>query len=313
MTGATRGRRIAAFVAVATVGLLIATSPLASATTVMNAPYKGAWTNSASISHDGCGKAKQGAVAWSMSTGTGGIGLSSAIAPHCSNTFGGVGTYSSGNSWSRIEVAVKLKPLTTGYHSVNPVISLSWTEAVKVVNGSCLAKAQPYTYGTYYKSGANSYWYNTTGYSSYCDSSANVNPYANFWIDDVTSNTQIYPTSGSNYWYNNTYAYTQNSTGWYSNHNTYYINGNWSYYNYTYSNNYSYSTPTLSSSGAGTAVLSPYFNTTFASSDVYALVFYVQGYTYAQDQNWASGGSASASLNFGTLGNGVTLSKIVIA
>jgi hypothetical protein len=234
------------------------------------APYKGASTGYNSWSVSGCGKAKITSPA-TFNLKTGAGGFSgSAAAKTCGKSFGGVGGSGYGSTSSEVQVAVKL-PGHKGTTAVAATVALAWAGSNALVAGTCTTSA-------------------TASYSS-CYRSASVDLYGYAYVIDETNGTYSYATNyfpgAYNSSYNDTYCYS----------GTCY--------------QYSYGTP-----GSFTNSMSFTWNFTVKSmvkSHVYALWFYFAGYVYASASTYnavLTGASASASLNFATLGNGVTLTSV---
>lgn len=281
------GRRLAAAAvggSAALVAALMVLTPVAAASVGVGttiAPYKGfGVVPYNSWSQGGCGHAKVVKNAhFSLKTGTGGW-VDTASAKSCKAIFG---SSSQGYASGEIELEIPVH-VSSGSHSID----LNWTVTVNsmesiTLKGSCPSVTAP-----------------PSGYSyQYCSVYGDAYMYAYSYM---------YDTNGTFLGYGGFTSVVSNYTEVYN--DTYCYNGNCSSYNY--------STPMTSGSFAGSMmfdqVISP--SVSFKATHHYVIIDYIYGGAsagvYGYPKSGYVGSSAVASLNAGTLGNGVSLNFITI-
>lgn len=306
-SNSTRSGRILAFGGTGfalSVAMLMVLAPATGAASahpavVLIAPYKGT-ISSPNIYTDlqGCGTLKSVPAKWAPSTG--GVTTSVSAAAHtCGKSFGSVGANSYASASPGLSVAVPFKVGSNGNHSVAVSFSLS------VATTS--AYAAPFCkLGVNYAPAKGQYSY------GYCEAGADVYIQVSAQLADLNN--------GSYYAYNYSYAesyndsYTENYSDCYNYAGTptcYNSNGS-----HTYAGAYSYNAAgAMSASGSSTFTL--WTNgTMMVKGHHYAVVLslYIGCSVFAEKYNvigpWA--GSASGSVNMGTLGNGMVLKSVTI-
>lgn len=290
----------------ATVSLLMVLAPASAGAVhpayVLKAPYKGSVSTPNSYSYwAGCASAKSVTTKWAPLTGMV-TGSNSDKAVVCKKTLGGIGSSSYGSSGTGITIGIPFKVASTGNHSIGSAVSVTLAGSSALTTSGCPAKNVNYNPPLY------------TSSSAGCSDSTSLN--ANFYayVVDATNTS----------WYNSNYSYAQayNYTYW----------GNSTYcYNYgtpacsnttggsSYGAAYAYNAPGWTGfTWAGTTVFTMWTNgTNMVKTDKFVLVLNIglghsaSVYAYNLLAYWA--GSASASINMATLGNGATLSSITIS
>jgi hypothetical protein len=240
---------------------------------------------------------------WSFSLTTGKAAFTGSVsASTCGGSFAGVGGYGAASSSGGSEAAIKLS-LPNGNHAVNINVNASWSTAGSV-SGSGACPTRSYHYVN--PSNSSQYYYATYG-DCYASADAYLIGYA--YLMDVTNGTTVTPTNASYYGYYVLYGI--HSAQKY--HSIYY--GCQSGYGnssgrHCFSYNFSSSGPTTFSS-IGTALGFANFQGTFNHAHTYALLFFVSGALSAYTNGW-SNGKASATLNAGSYGTGITLTRILV-
>ena len=255
--------------------------------TVIVAPYHhAAQIDSNYVSSSGCIKAKETTKAhWKATTGLGKF-AGWAKGASCKGIFGTIGSGSYGSVGGQFEIALSIH-IGPGKTSVQAAWTIKAVGAMSLTtSGTCPSPAST-----------------SSGYSYVdCYLAAEVGVEADAWVVDLTNGSTFYSTTFF-FMYNDTYQ--QNYTYCYS--------------GTCYSYNYSYGT---SPGGfSGTFAYTSYSNGTYNAAHKYALLTYVDAFVYASLSNYAypgaSGpfptGTASASINMATLGNGATLTSVTIA
>jgi len=288
---------------VAAVALLMVLSPAAGAThpnSVLKAPYKGSVSSpNYGTNIYGCATAKTTVPKWSATTGIA-TGMGAATAKPCPKALGYTGTYSDGFANGGIGVAVPFLVSTSGSHSIGIMMTVTMAPSVTFTTPACPAKKVNYHPSIGASSGGS------------CSVGSFVELYVSASVQDLANSS----------WYGNySYAIALHSTGW-ENYTYCYNYGTATCYNHTgsYSSNYSY--------GYGVSGLSP---VNWSGATTFTMwgngTKMVTGHHYVVDfqvsttflasagaSNLAGPwlGSASGSLNWGTLGNGAKLDSITI-
>jgi len=255
---------------------------------VLTAPYKHtAQVDSNYQSSSGCAKGKLLKTAhWVAKTGIGKT-QAKATAAMCKGIFGALGTGGYGDASGEFEIAVPVH-MGPGATSVQAkwTITAAGTESI-AVSGACPAITVTTSYGYAYED---------------CYVSAEAYMFGYMYVYDLTNGSTFY---ASTYW-PGAFNYSDNST-----------------YEYCYSStcsssNYSYGG--LSGGFSGAMSNTWFINGTYNPADSYALIGYIYGaayasvsaYGYPAQPGGTFGGSASASFNMNTLGNGAVLNSITV-
>jgi len=287
--------------------LLMVLSPMSAGAsvhpaTVLKAPYKGT-TNSpgwyAGVTN--CGTTKGTAAKWIPTTGA--ITTTAATtAKTCGKNIGYVGGSSYANWGGQVQVAIPIKVLTTANHSIGATISITLASVQTLAHGLCPSKFIHYPPALYS--------YESAG----CGVSADVSVYVY---------TQLVDLSNSSWYHHNyTYASVYNDSYW-ENYSSCYNYGTPTCYNtsgnLSYHGGYGYNSPGAATCTlSGTCTFTQWTNSTapMPRTDRWAVVVYfsASAYSSAFYQNVAGPfvGSASASMNMATLGNGAKIASITI-
>jgi len=288
----------------AAVTLLMVLSPAAGAAVPLKvyAPaYKHTVSQSGtSVSQSGCGKAKATLAAWHALTGTV-TAADSSSAKTCGKSLGYVGGSSSGFAESSIEVAIPFAVGHGGNNSIGSSFTVNVASSQSFTASACPAKNVNYNPALYQYS----YGYCEAGvYTSFSVSAS---------VQDLNNNS----------WYahNYSYAYSFNESGW-ENYTDCYNYGTPSCSNTTgpfgYAYSYGYNDPGFSTFTLnGATSFSLWTNgTMMVKGHHYVLIvsLYVYGEAFADQANllgpWS--GSALATINMATLGNGATLNSLTV-
>jgi len=270
--------------------------------TVLKAPYKGTtsspnWYGSAT----NCGVAKGSAGKWVPTTG--GITASdSASAKTCGKNIGYVGGGSYAYWSAGVTIAIPIKILTTANHSIGVSFTLTVASAQSYSHGLCPTK------------------FITWPPAKYTYESAGCQTYADVYFDLGANLIDI--TNSSWYHHNYTYVDVYNDSYW-SNYSSCYNYGTPSCYNqsgnYSYHGAYSYNAPGATTcSLSGTCTFTMWTNSTapMPRTDRWMLEIYL--YTSADASASYSNvagpfvGSAAASVNMATLGNGAKVTSVTV-
>jgi hypothetical protein len=267
--------------------------------TVLKAPYKG--TTSSPNWYGGvtnCGVAKGSAGKWVPLTGAI-TGTDTSSAKTCGKNVGG----GSSGYWSAgVTVAIPIKILTTANHSIGISMSLAVTSASSYAHGLCPTKHITYPPALYS--------YESAG----CQAAAYLYLDLGAYLVDLTNSSW--------YHYNYTSLYAYNDSGW-SNYSSCYNYGTPSCYNssgnFSYHGAFGYNAPGAATCGlTGTCTFTLWSNSTapMPRTDRWAveIYFYSSADSYASYSNVAGPfvGSAAASINMATLGNGAKVTSVTI-
>lgn len=279
--------------AVAGVVLLVLISPLAE-----NAAAHGLAgavpTLSSYLWNTGCSSARAPNPTWSAAVGHGTFGARVASRT-CSPARGGASVSSVAYTGSSITLVEPLR-LPSGAGGVNVTWHITATSFTR-------AAVTSWTCPTSYANTSTNYgytWYNFTDTYQDCYVLSFVQLYGYSYLIDLTGNTTLYsPFYFDLYNLSGVQNYTSTYTGNYSNA---------SYWSYSYTLVWTPSNTSYGPSGRliGSSAPTWFLNGTFVRAHHYELVTYVGVYAYAVIAGFR--GSAAASLNAATLGNGIRTS-----
>jgi hypothetical protein len=271
---ALRSRIAAAFVVLAlfalAAGPAVGGGARGAAGVVLTAPYKGGVTPIENWATRACGKARI-IHAVSFQLATGVGGFSAATSSRtCGHPFGEQGRVSYGQVSGEFDIGLKI-PGRTGSTTIVANWTFTATGSAVIAPGVCTVSP--------------------TVSGSQCFQAAIASVAAIAWVDDLTNGSRTYSTNGwsglGNASYNDSFCY----------------NGT--------CRTYAYGTP---GSFSGSSSPSLWFNITgMKASHHYLLVLEVQALVIAENAAYntpITGGSAAASLNFATLGNGAVLNGV---
>lgn len=289
----------------AAVALLMVLTPVSAggvgAAITLTPAYKGTANQPFQYSSfSGCAKAKAGVPAWHATSGTI-VGTLTASAKTCGKSLGSVGAYSSAYGENGVEVGVPFHAAHNGNNSIHSSWTVTIASTAAFTTNACPAKNVNYAPALYQYSYA------------FCEDGANyqLEIYSN--VVDLNNNS----------WYANySYGFTYNNSGW-ENYTDCYNYGTPTCYNNTgpYSSSFAYGyneagMSTFNWNGA-TSISLWNNGTNMVKTHHYLLAVevYLYGGAYAEKANLlgAWSGTASMSINMGTLGNGATLSSVVIS
>jgi len=304
----------------AAIALLVLVSSLAGGVTV-SAPYHGKSSAGYGSYVLACAKAKAGHPTWSMSSGSGGLGVQSDRSKTCPSSSPGVGETSTATSSSRLDLAFKVR-IPNGHHQLTPTFFLDWNVSNAVSMGKGCPAPRPFNYSTsnappHAKTAT---WSNVTGALSTCSAFTYLDSNFQVSVDDLTNYTAVFPAGSSGCGVNTSFSYcapfysylsSYNATGWEFYNDTTYSRGTWHYSSGVVSYNSSVMTRSLNFANASRATFAPLFNFTFVGSHTYELLCDFSIAASTSDSGWISGG-ATASIDFGSSGYGVTLKSIAI-
>ncbi|MCI4330492.1 MAG: hypothetical protein L3K19_01415 [Thermoplasmata archaeon] len=267
----------------------------------MTAPYKHtAWSPQYYSSVNGCAAAATTKSLWNPTTGT--VTFSDAAAAKvCKAIVGQVGSYSSAYTETGGQLAIPFTVSSNGAHSITSSWTVNIASALAKTTGGCpkpnVAPTQPYLSSAY----------------AYCESGNEVSFYMSGYVSDLNN--------GSWYNYNGSYADAYNYSFWEnytscSNYGTPSCYNSTTGYGYLYS--YGYNEVGLAAWTFNGATTFTMWNNGTNMVKGHHYVLYVSlsddKEAYADAYNllghWA--GSASASINMATLGNGAKLNSVAI-
>jgi hypothetical protein len=198
--------------------------------------------------------------------------------------------YSEAELQSEFVSAIKLT-VPSGAHSVAANFTAAWVDSGSITStGTCPT--------TTYKSSTYNY---TTGF---CEAVAEVELFAYAEILDATNHSIIRSTSGNFGDAVAVFNYSENYTSiyWYCS-----VGGSCT------GSNYSYQSPSTTFGSSGSIASSAWVNGTFVAGHHYYLVTDIVGFAFSYTYGLFGHSIAKASMNAGTLGNGVTLKSIYVA
>jgi hypothetical protein len=277
-----------------------ASASLVNRSTVLTPAYKGTVTQASTyLSTYGCGKAKATPAKWNAKTGLI-TGSDSASGATCGKSLGYVGGSGSGDGESGIEVAIPFHAAHNGNNSIGSSWSVSIASSSSYSAGVCPAKNINYHPALY----AYSY--------AYCEAGISTEFEIFVQLQDL-QNSSWHGNFSEGYSYNDTYF--ENYTECYNYGTPTCYNGTSGSYHYAYGLN----APGFSAFTMNGATSFSLWNngTNMVRAHHYVMVveIYIYADAYAEQANllghWS--GSAVASVNMATLGNGATLNSITIA
>lgn len=262
---------------------LVAISPLTSAA-LFNAvghaaPYRGGMFSASNQVQSLCNSKNRFGVLprWNNATGLGGW-TSLSTSKSCPAALGGV---SAGFAGSLLTVGIPVR-VPSGAHSVQVVVSINFTASFSYhLGGRCPAVHLDANGNGQENCGIIAQW---------CFSICIYGSYPYLW--DQTNNTYTYDNVYFPFHNNYTYIYNQTSC---SSKVCSYNNG---------------SSATSASPKVNT-LFTWYFNSTMVKSHRYWAVILFSGFAYSSVQNYPAS-TASASLNFGSLGNGFNVTSVKV-
>lgn len=287
------------------VALLMVLSPVSAGAGVhpavsLVAPYKGTVSSPNSYSSfNGCAVLKSGTTKWAATTGMV-TSTSSAGAKTCAKSLGSVGAYSSAYGSTGVSVGIPFKVGSNGNHSIGSSFTVTLATTQTFTSTPCKLNVN-YAPALYQYS----YGYCEDGASNYFDLSVSVVD-----LNNASWYSQNYSYA---YAYNNSYTENYSDCYNYGTPTCYNSNGT-----HSYGYSYGYNDPGFAAfAWNGATSFSMWTNATMmVKTHHYALIISISTSTdaFAEKYNvigaWT--GSASDSINMGTLGNGAKLNSVTI-